>query len=289
MALKYWIKISILILGIVGWMQGCVSVKPNALKQRDHLQQSNQKIAIGREDEIVKLFDQFNKKAVFVSYDGQSFRSYGNAIERADQMFIPASTFKILNALIGLQHHQTQPNEIFRWNGEKRFFPIWEKDMTLTEAMQLSAVPIYQELARRIGLKTMQSEVKRVTYGNQEIGQHVDQFWLHGPLKISPKQQAQFVYELATQQLAFDREVQQSVHKMLYVESRGGSQLYAKSGWAMDSQPQVGWYTGWVKKPNGQILAFALNLEMQDQDDVVERKNLTLDVLDKLGVFHYLR
>lgn len=32
------------------------------------------------------------------------------------------------------------------------------KDMTLGEAMKLSAVPVYQELARRIGLDLMQKK-----------------------------------------------------------------------------------------------------------------------------------
>jgi beta-lactamase class D len=44
----------------------------------------------------------------------------------------------------------------------KTIFPAWEKDMTLGEAMQASAVPVYQELARRIGLSLMQEEVKEL-------------------------------------------------------------------------------------------------------------------------------
>ena len=76
---------------------------------------------------------------------------------------------------------------------------------------------------------------------------------------------------------------------MLFIERRGDTKLYAKSGWGMDVQPQVGWYTGWVEQPNGQITAFVLNLEMQNTDDVGERKQLSLDILDKLGLFFYLR
>lgn len=161
--------------------------------------------------------------------------------------------------------------------------------MNLSEAMQLSAVPVYQSLARRIGLRRMQQELERLEYGNQYIGDQVDQFWLKGPLKITPKQQVRFIYDLATQQLAFDATVQQQVQQMLLVESRAGITLYAKSGWAMDVNPQVGWYVGWVKKYNGEIVAFALNLDMYANSDVAERQNLSLDVLDKLGIFHYLK
>lgn len=75
---------------------------------------------------------------------------------------------------------------------------------------------------------------------------------------------------------------------MLFIERCGDTKLYAKSGWAMDVSPQVGWYTGWVEQSNGQITAFVLNLEMHDTDDASERKQLSLDILDKLGLLFYL-
>ena len=242
-----------------------------------------------RQHEISSLFNQAHTQAVFVTYDGKQFKSYGNDLNRAKTQYIPASTFKMLNALIGLQHHKVTNTEVFKWNGEKRLFPAWEKDMTLGEAMQASAVPVYQELARRIGLDLMQKEVKRLHFGNAQIGAQVDNFWLVGPLKITPEQEARFAYQLAMKQLAFDPVVQQRVKQMLYIESRGDTKLYAKSGWGMDVEPQVGWYTGWVEQPNGTVTAFALNMQMHSGDDPAQRKQLTLDILDKLGLFYYLR
>lgn len=242
-----------------------------------------------RVQEITTLFNEAQTQAVFVTFDGSTWRQYGNDLKRAQTEYIPASTFKMLNALIGLQHAKATKSEIFKWNGEKRAFPTWEKDLTLGEAMQASAVPVYQELARRIGLALMQQEVKRLGFGNRNIGQQVDNFWLVGPLKITPEQEVQFAYQLATQTLPFDVVVQKQVKDMLYIESRGDAKLYAKSGWGMDVEPQVGWYTGWVDDGHGKITAFSLNMQMAAGDDVAERKQLTLDVLDKLGVFHYLR
>ncbi|EKL56330.1 penicillin-binding protein, transpeptidase domain protein [Acinetobacter baumannii Naval-83] len=97
-----------------------------------------------------------------------------------------------------------------------------------------------------------------------------------------------FVYDLAQGQLPFKPEVQQQVKEMLYVERRGENRLYAKSGWGMAVDPQVGWYVGFVEKADGQVVAFALNMQMKAGDDIALRKQLSLDVLDKLGVFHYL-
>lgn len=264
----------------VSVMKSAHSTSPTAI---------NNQAADIRVQEITTLFNEAQTQAVFVTFDGSTWRQYGNDLKRAQTEYIPASTFKMLNALIGLQHAKVTTNEIFKWNGEKRAFPTWEKDMTLAQAMQASAVPVYQELARRIGLALMQQEVKRLGFGNANIGKQVDNFWLVGPLKITPEQEVQFAYQLATQTLPFDVVVQKQVKDMLYIESRGDAKLYAKSGWGMDVEPQVGWYTGWVDDGHGKITAFSLNMQMAAGDDVAERKQLTLDVLDKLGVFHYLR
>lgn len=241
------------------------------------------------QSEIEQLFNQAQVEGVFVTFDGQQYQSYGNHLDRADHAYVPASTFKILNALIGLQYQKTTPSEIFKWDGQKRSFKSWEKNFTLGEAMQASVVPVYQELARRIGLDLMQQEVRRHEYGNTLIGNQVDQFWLTGPLKISPTQHVKFVYNLANEKLDFDSLVQRQVKEMLFVENRAKAKLYAKSGWASDVTPQVGWYTGWVDQGDGHIVAFALNLKMQNDADITQRKQLSLDVLDKLDVFHYLR
>lgn len=48
----------------------------------------------------------------------------------------------------------------------------------------------------------MRANVSRLGYGNAEIGQVVDNFWLVGPLKISAMEQTRFLLRLA-QELPF--------------------------------------------------------------------------------------
>ena len=43
-------------------------------------------------------------------------------------------------------------------------------------------VPVYQEIARRIGPERMRDDVARIGYGNSDIGDVIDRFWLQGPL-----------------------------------------------------------------------------------------------------------
>ncbi|OIJ37297.1 MULTISPECIES: OXA-134 family carbapenem-hydrolyzing class D beta-lactamase [Acinetobacter] len=234
---------------------------------------------------IAKLFDQAQSSGVLVIQRGQQIQVYGNDLNRANTEYVPASTFKMLKALIGLQHGKATTNEIFKWNGKKRSFAAWEKDMTLGQAMQASAVPVYQELARRIGLELMQQEVQRIQFGNQQIGQHIDNFWLVGPLKITPEQEVEFISALAREQLAFDPRVQQQVKAMLLLQERQAYRLYAKSGWGMDVEPQVGWLTGWVETPQDEIVAFSLNMQMQSNMDPAIRLKILQQALAELGLY----
>ncbi|EOC3131594.1 OXA-24 family carbapenem-hydrolyzing class D beta-lactamase [Acinetobacter baumannii] len=258
-------------------LSACSSIKT---KSEDNFHISSQQ----HEKAIKSYFDEAQTQGVIIIKEGKNLSTYGNALARANKEYVPASTFKMLNALIGLENHKATTNEIFKWDGKKRTYPMWEKDMTLGEAMALSAVPVYQELARRTGLELMQKEVKRVNFGNTNIGTQVDNFWLVGPLKITPVQEVNFADDLAHNRLPFKLETQEEVKKMLLIKEVNGSKIYAKSGWGMDVTPQVGWLTGWVEQANGKKIPFSLNLEMKEGKTGSIRNEITYKSLENLGI-----
>ncbi|ENJ4737670.1 OXA-24 family carbapenem-hydrolyzing class D beta-lactamase [Acinetobacter baumannii] len=258
-------------------LSACSSIKT---KSEDNFHISSQQ----HEKAIKSYFDEAQTQGVIIIKEGKNLSTYGNALARANKEYVPASTFKMLNALIGLENHKATTNEIFKWDGKKRTYPMWEKDMTLGEAMALSAVPVYQELARRTGLELMQKEVKRVNFGNTNIGTQVDNFWLVGPLKITPVQEVNFADDLAHNRLPFKLETQEEVKKMLLIKEVNGSKIYAKSGWGMGVTPQVGWLTGWVEQANGKKIPFSLNLEMKEGKSGSIRNEITYKSLENLGI-----
>lgn len=65
---------------------------------------------------------------------------------------------------------------------------------------------------------------------------------------------------------------------MLFIEEKNGNKIYAKSGWGWDVDPQVGWLTGWVVQPQGNIVAFSLNLEMKKEYLALFEKRLLIKV-----------
>jgi beta-lactamase class D len=200
---------------------------------------------------------------------------------RAGARFVPASTFKIANSLIALETGVVKDeNEIIPYGGKPQPIKAWEKDMGLAEAIRISNVPAYQEIARRVGVENYERWLKTLDYGNRQCGDVVDRFWLDGPLKISAVEQAEFVARLAQGKLPASERSQAIVRRILEVERRDGRVLFAKTGWAM----KKGWWAGWVEH-EGSVDAFALNFEMQNIEDAPKRISIGKELLGKLGVY----
>jgi hypothetical protein len=123
---------------------------------------------VARED-LAAVFRQMGLIGTFAALDvGPDRLTLVNA-ERANVRFVPASTFKIPNTLIALETGALRDaDEMFRYDGKPRAVKAWERDMTLREAITVSNVPVYQELARRIGLATYRVWLDRLAYGNRD-------------------------------------------------------------------------------------------------------------------------
>ncbi|MEM8600308.1 MAG: penicillin-binding transpeptidase domain-containing protein [Bacteroidota bacterium] len=214
--------------------------------------------------------------------------------EQAATRFLPASTFKIPNSLFALESGVVaDTNEVFAWDGVERFVPAWNQDLTLGPALRSSAVPVFQEIARRLGEDRMQSFVDRIGYGNRDIGGGIDLFWLNGALRISAMEQITVLEGLARGSLPISSPTQKAVRSLMTVE-RGtladGTPyvLRAKTGWANAPDPDIGWWVGYVEHttPAGpQRWAFALNIDMPDGGaDAPKRIRIARTILEGEGL-----
>jgi beta-lactamase class D len=219
-----------------------------------------------------------------VVYDSRNGQWVTNDARRAMKRFAPASTFKIFNSLAALETGAVpDPQTILKWDGIPRWSPAWNRDMDMREAMRVSAVWYYQELARRIGRVPMQEWLDRTGYGNRKIGEHVDTFWLKGPLEISAVEQIEFLSRLRGDQLSFSRRTTDLVKQIVPVEKvPGGGVLRGKTGWTGDLRPAIGWYVGWMDVEGGSVV-FATNIDIAKNKDAAARIPVTIEVLRTLG------
>lgn len=203
-----------------------------------------------------------------------------------DSMYLPASTFKIVNSLIGLQTGVISSDTmVIKWDSLVRPVPEWNKDLTMYEAFRVSAVPYYQEVARRIGKDTMQFWLDSLSYGTEKIRGPIDSFWLNNTLKIHPDEQLGLVKQLYFDQLPFYQIHQQTVKKAMLMEDQTAYRLSYKTGLGKrENGHPLAWIVGWIEE-NRHPYFFVLNIESADPaaDMITIRMKILKDILRTLG------
>ena len=244
-------------------------------------------------DSLAKRFADDGTTGVFAAYSTEGYSTVASDRSRLGQAILPASTFKIPNSTIALEIGVvTDPDkDVFKWDGVARNFPDWNRDHTLRTAIAASAVPVYQEIARRIGTDRMKAFVDKLDYGNHDIGgAPIDYFWLRGNLRVSPLQQIEFIDRLRRGVLPVSQRIQDLVRDILPVTKVGNSVIRSKSGLigVDDKSPAggvsatVGWLVGWVENGRARTV-FALNLDIREQRHIASRMKLAQQLLSDIG------
>ena len=234
-----------------------------------------------REDLAKRFFD-LGTEGTFVGYKVEDYLIIASDKARSGEGKLPASTFKIPNSIVALETGVVADpdKDVFKWDGVTRSIEAWNKDHTLRSAIAASAVPVYQEIARRIGPERMQKYLDLFEYGNRDIGGGIDRFWLTGNLRIDPIQQIDFIDRLRRGVLPVSKRSQELVRDILPVTKVGDATIRAKSGLlgAEQGKPSLGWMVGWAEKGNQQTV-FAMNMDVRDPSQIPARMTVTQQCL----------
>jgi beta-lactamase class D len=240
-----------------------------------------------QEKDFSRYFKEQNVDGSFLMYDlnSNSYISFNNA--RTNVQFTPASTFKIFNSLVALETGVI-PDEsnIIKWDSVHRRIPSWNKDQDMRSAFRNSTVWFYRELARRIGEEKMLYYIDTIGYGNKDISGGIDQFWLSGSLRISQKEQIEFLKKLYNNQLPFSQRSMEIVKDIMLLEDTSGYKLRAKTGWGDQDGKDIGWFVGWYEK-NNNVYIFATNIETPSpsaKNFPAARIEITIKILRELNI-----
>ena len=220
-----------------------------------------------------KYFDEAGVTGTFGLYDNATGQFYiYNLPQFKDSSFTPASTFKIVNALVGL--------ETGKIVDEKMTIDIDSLGaIRMDTAFKQSMVPYFREVARRIGKDTMQHWLDSLQYGNKKIGTAVDSFWLNNALTIRPDEQLGLVKKLYFGQLPFQKRTQEIVKKVMLQTANTQYAISYKTGLGYKSNGQaIAWVVGWIEE-NKHPYFFVLQIE---GPATVDLKNARLTVLNAI-------
>jgi beta-lactamase class D len=232
-------------------------------------------------------FDKYKVQGSFVLFDPQENVYYHFNKAQYTKAYTPASTYKICNALIGLETGVIKDADyVFPWDGIIRDRKEWNQDHSLRTAMQNSTVWYYQELARRVGQTKMDYWIQKADYGNHSTKGGIDLFWLRGDLRISPEQQIDFLIKLHDNKLPFSQRNMDIVKDIMIVKDTLNTIVHAKTGWGQNGKEDIGWFVGYVEKVD-KVYYFANCLQTTDFNNEQfgpARKEIVYDILDELTI-----
>ncbi|WP_298301592.1 penicillin-binding transpeptidase domain-containing protein [Hydrotalea sp.] len=210
-----------------------------------------------------------------------------------DSAYQPTATFNIVNALVGLQVG-TIANErmTIPGNGQTRKYAngdsaaTWNKTLSFDTAFSTNAIPYFQEIAKRTGKEKMQYWLDSLQYGNHQIGNSIDSFWMNNTLTITADEQLGLVKRLYFGQLPFDKTWQILIKKLMLKQSNANYQLaYINGEGILPNQQSTGWVLGWVEE-NKHPYFFVLNIEGNTHTALQNTgPEMVQGILSQLGFF----
>ncbi|MBX9573006.1 MAG: hypothetical protein K2X77_29185 [Candidatus Obscuribacterales bacterium] len=236
--------------------------------------------------EVVDLSSVFNGyTGTFLMLNEKTGKAICYNPARAKQRFSPCSTFKIFNALAGLDCGVLSgKDDLEKWDGKKDPRVELNKDHTLQSAMKDSVVWYFQRVAQKIGEERMKNYLHAVHYGNMDMSAGLTRFWLSDDsIKLSADEQIEFLRRLDQRELPFSEKAMDTVSEIIKVKKTDRGELSGKTGTLGKNNKRVmGWFVGYVKHDNDTYI-FATNIAGSDVWGAKARQ-ITERILEQRGL-----
>lgn len=230
----------------------------------------------------------------FQGYEG-SFVLYDMAqdtwniydMDRAALRVSPDSTYKIYDALIGLEAGVITPEDsTMEWNRELYPFQEWNADQTLQSAMSASVNWYFQEIDKQLGTSAIDRYIREIRYGNENTKGGLSSYWMESSLKISPIEQVELLRKLYENNLGFGIQNVNAVKDSILLSSSEAGNLYGKTGTGcIDGKDVNGWFVGYVEAPDNTWF-FAANIAANDDASGNSAAEITQHILSKINIWH---
>lgn len=248
-------------------------------------------------DELATFFQ--NKNGCFILYDltkKELISEYNST--RCEERIPADSTFKIPLSVMAFDQKMIDQNSVFIWDKKDRGIDVWNNDQTPQTWMTYSTVWVSQLLTPKLGLHTIKNYLRKFNYGNQDFSGGIKQAWLNNSLKISAKEELEFLLALDQYRLPVSKTAIDSTLRNLYLEtSPNGWKLYAKTGTGDSAhtptniklRKEDGWFVGYVTKTK-HTYVFVLNFSDLKRPQTSEAgglraKEIAKKILQQFEVF----
>lgn len=234
--------------------------------------------------DLSSYFDKY--EGCFVLYDPKNNAWSIHNAAHASRRVSPDSTYKIYDALFGLEEGVITPDDsLIAWNGKIYPFEAWNADQTLQSAMSASVNWYFQAVDEQLGSAVLHNYIQKIGYGNQNMNSDFSTYWLESSLKISPVEQVELLTKLQSNSFGFAPENINAVKDAICLSTSATGTLYGKTGTGRVNGRDVnGWFIGFVEAPDHTYF-FATNIEANDNATGSNASNITLAILSDMNIW----
>lgn len=234
--------------------------------------------------DLSKYFGEY--EGSFVLYDLQKDTWKIHDIKRATLRVAPNSTYKIYNALFGLENGIITPeNSLIDWNGNTYPFEAWNADQTLSSAMSASVNWYFEYIDEQLGRASVQEYLHKIGYGNEYLSSDFFSYWMESSLKISPIEQVELLTKLQNRNLGFTPENMKAVKDAIHISSSSFGDFYGKTGTGRVNGHDInGWFIGFIENQKNTYF-FATNIQNEQHATGSKASDITLSILSDLNIW----
>ena len=222
----------------------------------------------------------------FVLYDLENDAWSIHDMEHATLRVAPNSTYKIYDALFGLEEEIITPeNSFIAWNGETYPFEAWNADQTLQSAMNSSVNWYFESVDEQLGAANISNYIEEIGYGNENISGDFSTYWIESSLKISPIEQVELLTRLQNNSFGFAPENINAVKDAICLCASDGGTFYGKTGTGrVDGQDVNGWFIGYIETADNTYF-FATNIGADSDATGGNATEITMSILSDMNIW----
>ena len=222
----------------------------------------------------------------FVLYDLENDAWSIHNKDHATLRVAPNSTYKIYDALFGLEEGVITPeNSFIAWNGEIYPFEAWNADQTLQSAMNSSVNWYFQAVDEQLGASDVYSYVQEIGYGNENMSGDFSSYWMESSLEISPIEQVELLTKLQNNSFGFAPENINAVKDAICLSASDAGTFYGKTGTGrVNGQDINGWFIGYIETADNTYF-FATNISADSDATGGNATEITMSILSDMNIW----
>lgn len=234
--------------------------------------------------DLSSYFGEYEGTFVLYALENDAWNIYN--IDHATQRVAPNSTYKIYDALFGLEENIITPaSSLIEWNHAIYPFEAWNTNQTLQSAMSNSVNWYFQAIDKQLGLSSLNSYIQKIKYGNEMINGDLSSYWLESSLKISPIEQVELLTKFYKNQFDFDPENINAVKDSIRLYSSEIGTFYGKTGTGrINGQDVNGWFVGFIETADNTYF-FATNIKAESNATGNNANEITKSILSELHIW----